>query len=60
MLRGLQGIKRPSELQVYRNVSLTEDLLAEVKLDDGVTSKKPHGVDSPEIERVLHCARARV
>ncbi len=40
----MQGTKGPSELPVYRSVSLTEDLLAEAKLDDGVARKKLRGV----------------
>jgi hypothetical protein len=44
VLRGLQGTKGPTELPVYRSVSLSEDLLVEAKLHDGVARKNLRGV----------------
>ena len=59
VLRGLRGTKGPSELPVYRNVSLTEDLLAEAKLDDGVDRKKLRVVGLLDVRSQVESPRRR-
>jgi hypothetical protein len=59
VFRGLQGIKGPSELPVYRSVSLIEDLPAETKLDDGVDSKMLRVVGLLDVRSHVESPRRR-